>query len=87
MADEKNKWNFNRQLNLSVLVQLIFLASLIIGTWVNIQRQLCLVQHDIERLIESHKTFQQKFEILNNMCIGYEYRLRALETSQEQLHQ
>ena len=36
----KEGWSFNRQINLSVLVQLVLLASLIVGSWVNLQRQL-----------------------------------------------
>ncbi|MHC4095725.1 MAG: hypothetical protein ACYSU3_06665 [Planctomycetota bacterium] len=45
---EKSRiWEFNRQINVSVLVQLVFLASLIVGSWVNLQRQLDLLQHDV----------------------------------------
>jgi len=41
MTEENlNRWQFNRVVNLSVLVQLVFLGSLIIGSWVNLQRQL-----------------------------------------------
>ena len=74
-------WSFNRQVNLSVLIQLIFLASLIVGSWVNLQRQLDLLQHDVTILLETQKNSEQKLESLSAKAIGYEYRLRALEKS------
>jgi hypothetical protein len=82
MAEVENKnrqWYFNRRIDLSVLVQIIFLAALIVGTWVNLQKQLSLLQHDITMLIETQRQFQQRIEELNRASICYEYRLRAIE--------
>ncbi len=80
MAKENSRgWRFNRQINLSVLVQLLFLASLILGSWVNLQRQLDLLQHDVTALLQSQKNFEQKLESLSVKSISYEYRLQALE--------
>jgi len=80
MAEENSRnWRINRQVNLSVLVQLIFLASLIVGSWVNLQRQLDLLQRDVGLILERQKTFQEKFESLQEKAIAYEYRLRAVE--------
>jgi len=82
MAEAENKnrqWNFNRQVDLSVLVQIIFLAALIVGTWVNLQKQLAGLQYDITRLIETQRQFQERIEELNRASICYEYRLRAIE--------
>ncbi|PKL47209.1 MAG: hypothetical protein CVV39_06140 [Planctomycetes bacterium HGW-Planctomycetes-1] len=82
MAKMKNKngrWYFSRQVDLSVLVQIAFLAVLIVGTWVNLQKQLSLLQHDITSLLETQKQFQQRIEELNRLSITYEYRLRWLE--------
>jgi len=73
-------WQFNRQINASVLVQLVLLAGLIIGSWVNLQRQLDLLQHDVTILLESQTCFEQKLESLSAKSISYEYRLRALES-------
>ena len=76
----KNKyWNFNKQIDLSVLVQLVFLAALIVGTWVNLQQQLLVLQHDITSLLETQKIFQQRIEELTRTSISYEYRLRSIE--------
>jgi len=80
MAEENSKsWRFNRQVNLSVLLQLIFLASLIVGSWVNLQRQLDLLQRDVTMLLQCHKDFEQKLESLSAKSISYEYRIRAVE--------
>jgi len=72
-------WRLDRRVNLSVLVQVVTLASLIVGSWLNLQRQLDVLQRDVTMLLESQKTFQQKFETLSAASVSYEYRLRALE--------
>lgn len=72
-------WSFDRKVNLSVLVQLLILASLIVGSWVNLQRQLDLLQRDVTMLVESNKGLQDRLETLSARSISYEYRLRALE--------
>ncbi len=72
-------WQLNRQINVSVLVQLVLLASLILGSWVNLQRQLDLLQRDVSMLLQSQQNFEQKLESLWSKSISYEYRLRAIE--------
>ena len=75
-------WQFNRQINISVLVQLMLLASLIVGSWVNLQRQLDLLQRDVGMLLQSQKNFEQKLESLWSKSISYEYRLQVIEKHQ-----
>jgi hypothetical protein len=72
-------WRFDRRVNLSVLIQLTFLASLIVGSWVNLQSQLNLLQHDVTTLLQSQKSFEQKIESLQAKSISYEYRIQAIE--------
>jgi len=80
MAEGNSKsWQFNRQINISVLVQLLLLASLIVGSWVNLQRQLDLLQRDVGMLLQCQQNFEQKLESLWSKSISYEYRLRAIE--------
>ncbi len=79
IKNKNGRWYFNRQIDLSVLVQIIFLAILIVGSWVNLQKQLSSLQHDVTNLLETQKQFQQRIEELNKASICYEYRLRALE--------
>ena len=77
--DNSRNWRFNRQVNLSVLIQLGLLASLIVGSWVNLQRQLDLLQRDVTMLLECQKNFEQKLELLSTKSIAYDFRLRAVE--------
>jgi hypothetical protein len=72
-------WRLDRRINLSVLIQLAFLASLIVGSWVNLQNQLNLLQHDVTALLQSQKNFEQKLESLSAKNISYEYRIQAIE--------
>ena len=77
--EKPRSWEFNRQINVSVLVQLVFLASLIVGSWVNLQRQLDLLQRDVTYLCQCQENVEQKLESLWSKSISYEYRLQALE--------
>jgi len=80
MAGRNSKsWQLNRQINVSILIQLVLLASLIMGSWVNLQRQLDLLQRDVTMLLQCQKSFEQKLESLWSQSISYEYRLQALE--------
>ena len=80
MKNENSKnWYFNKQINLSVVIQIILLASLILTSWVNLQRQLDLLQHDVTLLLQCQKEFQHKLESLTAETISHEYRLRAVE--------
>jgi hypothetical protein len=72
-------WRLNRQINLSVIVQLVLLASLIVGSWINLQRQLDLLQRDVSMLLESQNSIEQKLESLWTKSISHEYRLQAVE--------
>ena len=84
MVKNDTGWRLNRQVNISVLVQLFFLASLIVGSWVNLQRQLDLLQHDVSMLLESNRNFHEKLEKLSVKSVATDYRLKAVEKSIEQ---
>jgi uncharacterized membrane protein (DUF106 family) len=85
MTENSNKrWFFNKQIDISVLIELVFLAALIVGTWVNLQKQLSLLQHDITSLLETQKEFQKQIEQLSRTSITYEYRLRSIEKNMPQ---
>jgi len=80
MAENNSRgWQFNKQINVSVLVQLALLASLIVGSYVNLQRQLDLLQRDVTMLLQCQRSFEQKLELLSAKSISYEYRLQTLE--------
>lgn len=79
--NEKNSksWRLNRQINVTVIIQIILLASLIVGSWVNLQRQLDLLQRDVSMLLNGQREFEEKLESLWSKSISYEYRLQAIE--------
>jgi len=92
--DNTRSWRVNRQVSVSVFIQLVFLASLIVGSWVNLQRQLEIVgswvnlqrqldllQHDVRLILETQKAFGEKFESLQEKVVAHEYRLRAVESA------
>lgn len=80
MSEEKSKtWRLNRQVNISVIIQLFLLASLILGSWINLQRQLYLLQKDVSVLLTGQEKLEQKIESLWSKSISHEYRLRAIE--------
>ncbi|MBN2138420.1 MAG: hypothetical protein JW720_11495 [Sedimentisphaerales bacterium] len=76
---DPKSWQLNRQINISTLVQLVLLACLIIGSYVNLQRQLDSLQRDVTMLLRRQQDFTGKIEALSAKSISYEYRLRALE--------
>ncbi len=83
--NNSRSWQFSRQINVSVLIQLALLAGLIIGSYVNLQRQLDLLQHDVTMLLQCQRSFEQKLELLSEKSVSYEYRLRALENKGDRL--
>ena len=80
--DNTTHWRLDRRVNLSVLLQLAVLVSLILGSWVNLQRQLDSLQHDVTALLTSQREFQQKLEWLSEHSLSHEYRLQTLEKEQ-----
>jgi hypothetical protein len=78
-----NSWHLEKRVSLGVIVQLVLLASLIVGSWVNLQRQLDIVQHDIGLLLQTQQSWQNKLDALNERCISYEYRIRAIEKKEK----
>jgi hypothetical protein len=73
-------WQFERKVNLSVLVQLFTLAGLIVGGWVNLQRQLDQVAYDVKVLLDNQEQMTARLENLHEKTLSQEYRLRAVET-------
>ena len=72
------RWRLERRVSVSVLVQLLTLAGLIVGSWVNLQRQLDLLGRDVKQLLATQDKFCEKLEGLQERTIAQEYRLRWL---------
>jgi hypothetical protein len=78
-------WRLDRRVNLSVVLQLMVLASLIVGAWVNLQSRLNLLQRDVTMLLETQKGFRQELKLLSERSISHEYRLQRIEEETEKL--
>ncbi|MBN1359348.1 MAG: hypothetical protein JW993_02095 [Sedimentisphaerales bacterium] len=72
-------WRLDRRINLSALLQLATLASLIVGSWLNLQRQLDSLQRDVTMLLETQARYTQKLETLSTQTLAHEYRVQAIE--------
>ncbi len=73
------RWRLERRVSLSVLIQLLTLAGLIVISWVNLQRQLDIVSHDVKQLLVSQEKLCEKLEGLQETTIAHEYRLQSIE--------
>ncbi|MBN2133221.1 MAG: hypothetical protein JW741_27225 [Sedimentisphaerales bacterium] len=76
-------WRLDRRVNLSVVLQLMVLASLIVGTWVNLQSRLNLLQRDVTMLLDSQRDVRQELKLLSETSISHEYRLQRIEEETE----
>lgn len=74
-----NRWRLEKKVGVSALVQLATLAGLIVGSWVNLQRQLDLVSRDVKQLLAAQEKLGAKVEGLQERQIAQEWRLRELE--------
>jgi len=81
MTKETNGWRLNRRVNLSFLLELVLLGSLIVTSWFNLQRQLDMVGRDVALLLERQKELCGKLETLQEKTISHEYRLRSMESA------
>lgn len=77
--ERTHRWRLQRQVSVSVFFQLITLAALIVTSWVNLQRQLDLVSHDVKQLLAAQEKVCDKLEGLQERTIAHEYRLRTIE--------
>ena len=74
------RWRLDRQVNLSMLIQLVLLASLILGQWMDTQRRLDRVSYDVTRLGEQLEQFGRRLDGVNEKTLAHEVRLSVLET-------
>ena len=77
------RWRLQRQVSVSVFFQLFTLAALIVTSWVNLQRQLDIVSHDVKQLLTTQEKFCEKLEDLQERTIAHEYRLQTVEQNHE----
>ena len=78
----EENWKFYRRIDVSVIIQIVLLAGLIISSWVNLQSQLDVLQRDVNQLLQCNREFKQKLETLSGKNIVIEYRLKTLELAE-----
>jgi hypothetical protein len=78
MASE-NGWQFKKEVNLSMVIQLCLMASLVVGSWLNLERRIDALQHDVEALLKGQERFAGKVDELGALGIRHEYRLEVIE--------
>jgi flagellar biosynthesis chaperone FliJ len=66
-------------MNLSVLAQLLTLAGLIVGSWINLQRQLDLLGRDVKQLLTAQEKYCEKMEQLQERTVAHEYQIREIQ--------
>ena len=74
-----NLWWFRREITLGTVVQLAAILIALAVWWSNLQSELALIRHDLNRLLQTNIQLQQHLHDLARDCQGYDYRLKALE--------
>jgi len=78
-AANHSRWQMSRQVNVSMVVQVALLASLIVGNWVDGQRRMDRLSYDMTRVIDQVRQIGERMDSVNERTISHEYRLRAVE--------
>jgi hypothetical protein len=79
---ENSKGQFERRVSVSLILQLVTPAALILGSWINLQRQLDLVAHDVKLLLNNQEKFTSRLEVLQEKTLSHDYQLRALRSAE-----
>lgn len=75
----QSTWQFKKEVNLSMVLQLCLMASLVIGSWLNLERRIDALQHDVETLLKGQDRFSGRVEELSADTVRTKYRLEAIE--------
>lgn len=81
---ENSKRQFERRVSVSLILQLVTPAALILGSWINLQRQLDLVAHDVKLLLNNQEKFTSRLEALQEKTISHDCQLRTLWSANNQ---
>ena len=75
----ETRWKLDKRVNVSMLVQLVTLTGLMVGSWVNLQRQLDVLSRDVRQVLMTQEKFCEKLERISDTVVAHEYRLREIE--------
>ena len=73
-------WRFRREITLGTVLHMMALLVMIIATWSNLQKELALIHHDLNRLVSSNIKLHEHIEKITDQCLNHEYRIKNLET-------
>jgi len=76
---ENKGWTFRREVTFGVLLQLTVLVVMALAGWVNLQKQLAIIQHDLIRVLRAQQQVQTQIEYLSHQVQQHEYRISGLE--------
>jgi len=75
----ETRWKLDKRVNVSMLVQLVTLTGLMVGSWVNLQRQLDVRGRDVRQVLMTQEKFCEILERISDTVVAHEYRLREIE--------
>ena len=64
--EAKQGWTFRREITFGVLLQLAVVVVMALAGWVNLQKQLAIIQHDLTRLLQTQQQNQRSVSCLIN---------------------
>ena len=76
-------WRFRREVTFGNLLHLAVLTVMAVTAWTNLQKELALIQHDLNQLVTDNRTLHLHIEHVSDLCRDHEYRLMTLETRKE----
>ena len=76
-----NGWVFRREVTIGVLLQLVVLAVMVLAGWVNLQKQLAIIQHDLGRVLQTQQEMRVQMELLSRQVQGHEFRIKSIENN------
>jgi len=77
--DKLSGWSFSREVTLGTLLHLAALLIMLAAGWSNLQKDLALIRHELNRLNSSYDQLQKHMEDLSVQGREHEYRLQTLE--------
>ena len=77
--DNVSIWSFRREITLGTLLHLAALVIVLAVGWSNLQKELALIRHDLDKLVAASNQLHKRIEILADQTQEHEYRLQVLE--------
>lgn len=77
--DNVTVWRFRRDISLGTIMNVLAIITVVMITWANLQKELALIHHNLNQLVDSNIKSQEHIENLTNQFIGHEFRIGSLE--------